>query len=151
LIRGKAQRSLFLLADGDAAYSSEFKKALARSGVASKDIVVLHDGQRLLRYLAGSGPYANRTRYPLPEVLLVDVWLPKKSGFDILEWIRKSPRCRSLPVIVLSIGEDRALLDRAYRLGANSFVVKPFRREKLTAIVSFLVHYWRHINMRWKL
>jgi CheY-like chemotaxis protein len=82
------------------------------------------DGEEAVAYLQGAGAYADRGVYPLPEVILLDLKLPRKSGLEVLEWIREQPDLRPIPVLVLSSSQERGDIDLAYALGANSYLVK---------------------------
>ena len=82
------------------------------------------DGAQAIDYLAGNGPFADRSQYPLPSLVLLDLNLPKKSGFEVLKWVREQPRFSSLPVVIYT--SSVGLLDKttADLLGANDFIVK---------------------------
>jgi CheY-like chemotaxis protein len=82
------------------------------------------DGEDAIAYLAGDGIYKNREVHPLPQMVLLDLKLPRKSGFEVLQWIRSQPGLKELPVIILTSSREPADLDRAYALGANSYIVK---------------------------
>jgi len=86
---------------------------------------VVRNGEEAVAYLKGEGTYANRAGYPLPSLILLDLKLPGMDGFDVLRWIRQEPNFGSLPVIVLTSSEQIRDVNRAYQLGANSFLVKP--------------------------
>ncbi len=86
---------------------------------------VVRNGEEAVAYLKGEGTYANRAGYPLPSLILLDLKLPGMDGFDVLRWIRREPNFGSLPVIVLTSSEQIRDVNRAYQLGANSFLVKP--------------------------
>ncbi len=101
---------------------------------------VVEDGGEAIRYLEGSGCFADRERYPVPNVILLDLKMPRINGFEFLEWLRsKSPReYRFIPVVVMSSSALKADVDRAYSLGANSYLVKPVSwtlfKERIRAI-----------------
>jgi CheY-like chemotaxis protein len=82
------------------------------------------DGEQAIAYLAGQGAYGNRELNPMPLLVLLDIKLPRKSGLEVLEWIRKQPDLKSLPVIMLTSSSESNDLDQAYALGANSYLVK---------------------------
>jgi len=86
---------------------------------------VVADGEEVIAYLKGSGRYARRQKYPLPNLLLLDLRMPRKDGFEVLEWIREQPFLDQLRVIVLTGSEEINDVNRAYKLGADSFMVKP--------------------------
>ncbi|MCH8745891.1 MAG: insulinase family protein [Chloroflexi bacterium] len=86
---------------------------------------VVNDGQQAIDYLEGVSPYDDRTLHPLPSLVLLDLKLPKKSGFEILEWLRGQSKLCRIPVVFLTSSDETSDIDRAYKLGANSYLVKP--------------------------
>jgi CheY-like chemotaxis protein len=103
---------------------------------------VVSNGEETIAYLKGADQYANRAEYPLPSLLLLDLKMPRKNGFEVLKWIREQPNLRSLRVIVLTSSDDIADVNRAYQLGANSFLVKPGDFEKFVSVIQTLQGYW---------
>jgi CheY-like chemotaxis protein len=94
-----------------------------------------------LDYLAGTGNYADRDKYPFPSLVLLDLKLPYVLGLDVLKWIRSRNHLQLLPVVVLTASGERSDLERAYRAGANSFMVKP-SADDLDAFARCIVDYW---------
>jgi CheY-like chemotaxis protein len=92
---------------------------------------VVEHGQEAIDYLAGTDKYSDRTLHPIPTIVFLDLKLPFKSGHEVLEWIRQQSEFTQLPVVVLSSSEEPADLNRAYKLGCNSYLVKPPKREQL--------------------
>lgn len=88
-------------------------------------IRVMVDGQEAIDYLSGRPPFENRERNPLPAVIILDLRLPKVSGFGVLEWLQDKPWLRDIPVLVFSSSDDPADAQRAYELGARAFRRKP--------------------------
>src|SRR5688500_5287386 len=86
---------------------------------------IVHDGQEAIDYIEGTAAFADRAHFPLPCVILLDLKLPKRTGFEVLEFIRDHPRLRTTIVIVLSSSSMRDDIEAAYERGANCFVVKP--------------------------
>ena len=82
------------------------------------------DGEDAVAYLSGDGLYARRADHPLPNLVLLDLKLPRKSGFEVLQWIRSEPGLKELPVFVLSSSQERGDIELAYASGANSYLVK---------------------------
>jgi len=102
----------------------------------------VHDGQQALDYLQGNPPYDNRHHFPLPDLFVVDLRLPRVDGFGLLKWLKASPTLRNLPVIVLSCSYIEKDKDAATQLGAREFHVKAVRPSHLTDFV-------RGIHSRW--
>ncbi len=88
-------------------------------------LAVVGNGEQVLDYLKGTGEFAERARFPIPRLVLLDLEMPRMNGFEVLCWIRQSPQYRHLPVIVLTASAFSADVRTAYLLGANSFLVKP--------------------------
>ncbi len=116
---------------------------------AAVDVVlrVVRDGQQAVDYLAGAGEYADRSRYPLPALVLLDLKLPRKCGLEVLRWIRQQPGLNLLVVIVLSASGLSDDVNNAYRLGANSYVVKPPSVEKRAHFAKAVEAFWLTHNI----
>jgi CheY-like chemotaxis protein len=115
---------------------------------ARAPLQVVGDGDQALAYLAGAGEYADRESHPLPDLLLLDLKLPRRSGFEVLEWLRGQPGLRRLPVVVLTGSRESPDVDRALDLGANSYLLKPVGFDALLEIVRLLDLYWLTLNER---
>jgi CheY-like chemotaxis protein len=100
------------------------------------------NGEKAVDYLAGAGPYADRASHPMPAVVLLDLKLPRRSGFEVLQWVRAHPLLRALPVVVLTSSKDSEDVRRAYALGANTYLVKPVALDGLIEMVKTLGLYW---------
>jgi CheY-like chemotaxis protein len=103
------------------------------------------NGEEAIRYLNGDDRYQDRNRFPQPILMLLDLNMPKKNGFDVLAWVRAQPKLRPLAIVILTAsmrGED---LERAFELGATSFLVKPSDLETLSAMMRCLCA-WIQIN-----
>ncbi len=96
---------------------------------------VVADGQQAIAYLEGEGKYDDRQRYPLPVVILLDLNLPKKNGHEVLQWVRQQPGLSRNTVHILTASNRAVDVERAFDLGANSYLVKPSRVEALTEMV----------------
>jgi CheY-like chemotaxis protein len=93
------------------------------------------DGTEVIDYLSGAGKYADRTRYEIPDLVLLDLKMPRATGWEILRWIRAHAQLKNLPVIVLSGSELQEDKVRAYEVGANSYLVKPPNFSSLVSMV----------------
>jgi two-component system, response regulator len=120
-------------------------RALRRGNICDR-IDVVRDGQEALDYLFGKGAYADRDTADLPQVMLLDLKLPKVDGLDVLQRIRADERLSALPVVVLtSSAMDRDVVE-SYRLGANSFVQKPVASEDFKQAIERLGVFWMGVN-----
>jgi CheY-like chemotaxis protein len=117
------------------------RKAFEKAYVLNP-LQVVADGEKAIAYLKGQGSYRNRAEYPLPSLVLLDLKLPKLDGFEVLKWIRAEPGLRNLPVIVLTSSEQIRDVNRAYQLGANSFLVKPGDFQNFIDLGRAIAGYW---------
>jgi len=109
-------------------------------------ICSVEDGEEAVGYLSGEGVYADRVRFPLPALMLLDLKLPRMSGCEVLKWLRAQPELRRLPVIMLTSSCDHADVNEAYDLGANSYLVKPTEPQALAELVQTVHSYWIAMN-----
>jgi CheY-like chemotaxis protein len=100
------------------------------------------DGEQAIAYLSGMGEFGDREEYPIPDLVLLDLRMPRLDGFEVLGWIRKNPATRSLPVVVLAGSSFRADIRRALELGANSYAAKPARFEELQVLIDQIADVW---------
>ncbi len=107
-------------------------------------VTTVCDGLEGIAYLSGSGQFADRGKFPLPELLLLDLELPGMNGFQVLSWIRNNPDLKSLPVVVVTGAVNSSSLRTAYLLGANSFVVKPEDFTEYRASLKQTCEVWLH-------
>jgi CheY-like chemotaxis protein len=121
------------------------ERAFRRANLANP-LRVVGDGEAALAYLSGELPYADRDRYPMPLMILLDLKLPRKSGLEVLAWLRQQPGLKRLPVVVLTSSREASDINRAYDLGANSYLVKPVDFDALLDMVKNLNLYWLLLN-----
>ena len=112
---------------------------------AKCDILVqeVRNGEEVIAYLEGEGPYGDRNKFPLPIVLLLDLNMPKKNGFDVLAWVRSRPGLKRLTIIVLTASMRSEDVKRAFDLGVTSFLVKPSNLDALTDMIQCLSEWIR--------
>lgn len=103
---------------------------------------VVRDGDELIAYLSGAGKYANRDEFPLPSLILLDLKMPRRSGFEVLEWVRQHPTLNKIRVVVLTSSDEIKDVNRAYAMGANSFLVKPLDFRDFVEMSRAIKGYW---------
>ena len=121
------------------------QRALKAAGITNP-LFIVEDGQQALDYLAGNGEYADRSSYPIPAIVFLDLKLPEIRGHDVLAWIREQTRFENVVVVVLTSSSEPHDLKEAYRLGANSYVVKPPTAEQLLDMAKAFRWYWLQYN-----
>ena len=121
------------------------KRALNKAGV-QRALRSVTTGQMAINYFQGVGNFSDRSLNPLPCIVLLDLKLPEVPGLEVLKWIRSRDEYRTIPVIILTSSSQDSDVDTAYRLGANSFLVKPPNIERLVEVVRVFNHYWLNLN-----
>jgi CheY-like chemotaxis protein len=136
---------LILLAEDNENDVLMFRRA-SRKANFDNPIQVVADGEEVIAYLSGEGKFASRDRYPLPGLVLLDLKMPRKNGFDVLRWVRQQREFADLQIVVLTTSDEIKDINRAYELGANSFLVKPVAFSEfvgmLEALHSYCVRVW---------
>jgi len=120
-------------------------RALKKSDVLN-EVVVVRDGVEALNYLFCEGPFAGSVPRPRPQIVLLDLKLPKLDGLGVLRRIRADVRTRLLPVVILSSSDEEQDLIQGYSLGANSYVRKPVDFEQFLKAAAYLGQYWLELN-----
>ena len=120
-------------------------RALRKYNLAN-EVVVVRDGQEALDYLFGEGEYSARDANLLPQVILLDLKLPKVDGLQVLERLREHQTTRHVPVVVLTSSNEEQDMSRSYDLGANSYVRKPVNFEQFLEAARQLGLYWLVLN-----
>ena len=143
--RPTSDGSPILLVDDDPDDVALIQRAFRRAKLANP-LTVACDGEEAVAYLSGAGPHADRTVSPLPVLILLDLKVPRRSGHEVLEWMRTQEGLRRIPVAVLTSSRERSDVDRAYDLGANAYLVKPVDFEELLRMVKSLHLFWVMLN-----
>jgi len=103
---------------------------------------VVTDGLEAIQYLRGQGKYADRHAHPLPKLIVMDIKMPRRTGFEVLEWVKSDGPLRRIPVVIVSSSDNPADINRAYELGANAYMVKPMDFKAVEHLFSSITHYW---------
>jgi two-component system, response regulator len=125
-------------------------RALQKAKLANH-IQIARDGEEALQFIFCEGPFAGRKMTDGPKVVLLDLKLPKVDGMEVLQRIKADPRTRSIPVTVLTSSKEQADVVETYKLGVNSYIVKPVNFERFAAAVHDLGMYWLLLNQPPKL
>jgi CheY-like chemotaxis protein len=137
-------RTILLVEDNE---DDVFLMKRAMKGAAiSNPLRVVEDGQSAIDYLSGAGEFADRDLNPLPAIIFLDLKLPIKSGMEVLKWIRSKSEFETMVVIVLSSSNEPSDLTEAYRLCANSYIVKPPTSVQLLEMAKAFRWYWLEFN-----
>lgn len=136
-----------LIAEDDPSDVFLLQRAFTSAGIPA-NLHFVRDGQEAIDYLGGESKFADRGAYPLPDLMLLDLKMPRLNGFDVLEWLRKQPGLRRLLVTILTSSDQARDIDRAYDLGANSYLLKPHGSQELSELVLRLQRYWLELNQR---
>lgn len=133
-----------LLADDDEEDRMLIQDALRESRVLN-ELACVKDGVELLEYLRGEGEFAHRAGAPLPGIILLDLNMPRMDGREALTEIKRDPRLRAIPVVVLTTSKAEEDIVRTYDLGVNSFVTKPVSFDVLIETMRTITRYWFEI------
>jgi CheY-like chemotaxis protein len=122
------------------------KMACTRTGIPHT-LRVVTDGAMAVDYLSGNGEYADRTAFPMPNVVFLDIKMPKLSGHEVLKWIRSQPGLKNLPVVMLTVSTQSTDVDRAYELGVTSYLQKVPCLAEFGQGVRVILKYWLELNV----
>ena len=132
---------LVLLVEDEETDALLILRALDNAGV-KHPIRIVTDGEEFVNYMEGTGAYEDRKAHPLPGLVLLDLKLPKRDGYEVLKWVREHRQFSSLPVIVLTGVQELRDVNRAYAAGANSFLVKPMDFENYRGLGQAIKGFW---------
>jgi CheY-like chemotaxis protein len=103
---------------------------------------VVTDGEDAVHYLKGEGKYADRQAHPLPKLIVMDIKMPRLTGFEVLEWIKRDGPLRRIPIVIVSSSDRPDDINRAYELGANAYMIKPMNYRAVEHLFESITHYW---------
>ncbi len=133
--------SVILLVEDDPNDVIFIRRGMDGAGVG-EHVRLARDGEEAVAYLRGVGPYQDRVRFPLPALVVLDLKLPKRSGLEVLEWIRSQSSFPDLPVVVLTSSREPGDIARAQALGIAGYHVKPVDFKRFTEIVKSIGLQW---------
>jgi CheY-like chemotaxis protein len=145
MVNNKEQKVEVLLVEDNATDAELTIRALKKHNLAN-NLVWLKDGAETLDFLFARGKYASRDVDCKPKVILLDLRLPKLDGLEVLTKMRSNPRTCKIPVVILTSSKEDKDIKESYKLGANSFIVKPVNFDSFSEVVTHLGFYWLLIN-----
>jgi CheY-like chemotaxis protein len=119
-----------------------FMRRAFKAAAIEHPLVAVTDGQFAIDYLSGAGSSSDRPSHPLPCLLLLDLNMPRKSGLEVLGWVRAHAALAALPVVILTASSQESDVRNAYAAGANGYLVKPRKTDELLAIVKAMKEFW---------
>jgi CheY-like chemotaxis protein len=137
--------ALLVLIEDNPDDSELIVRALRKAKILNP-VTVIEDGEKALDYLNERGAYQDRASFPLPGLFLLDLKLPRVSGFEVLQAIRANPLTRRTLVIILTSSNQESDIRTAYDLGANSYLTKPMSGDSLVEMMLALDAYWIKLN-----
>lgn len=140
-------RKLILLAEDNPDDVLLTQRAFKKSNFAN-ELIIVNDGQECLDYLFAEDKYKDRDRSIMPEVILLDLKMPKMDGLEVLKRIREDIRTKHLPVVMLTTSKEEKDIVQSYCLGANSYITKPVDFDQFVESVKQLGLYWLVLNQK---
>ncbi|MEG4958830.1 MULTISPECIES: response regulator [unclassified Microcoleus] len=137
-----SQRHTILLVEDNPVDILLMQRAFRNEIFTNTSLQIVRDGDAAVFYLNGDGEYSDRDRYPLPAVILLDLKLPRRSGHEVLVWLKQQPELKRLPVVMLTSSSQTLDVKLAYDLGVNSYLVKPIGFASLLEMMQSFREYW---------
>jgi len=130
-----------LLVENDARDADRLARTFSAVRVA--DLQTVDSVEQAVSYLSGRERYADRSAYPMPNLILINLAVSRRSDFKLLRWLRGQPELRRIPVVVLASARQPIGFDKAFDLGAASYLVKPIEPEALRSMTQAVIEFWR--------
>jgi CheY-like chemotaxis protein len=141
-MRRNFKRTIVIIAEDDPDDRLLIKDALREGGSENIEAHFVNDGAELLDYLYHRGDYERVEETPQPELVLLDINMPKKSGLEVLEEIKQDPALRTIPVVLLTTSRAPEYVARSYELGGSGFITKPGTYSELVDLMKNIEQYW---------
>jgi CheY-like chemotaxis protein len=135
------QRLTILIAEDDENDISLLEVALRRAGI-NNPLQFVQDGEEAIDYLCQRNGFSDRSQFPFPTVVILDIKMPRRGGLEVLQWLREHPECSIIPSIVLSASAEPQDVQKAYELGASTYFQKPTSIDELTEMMRSINQYW---------
>jgi two-component system, response regulator len=145
MVNNKQRNDEVLLVEDNATDAELTIREFKKHNLAN-NLAWVKDGAEALDFLFARGKYADRNIHSKPKIILLDLRLPKVDGLEVLTKIKSDPRTREIPVVVLTSSKEDKDIKESYKLGANSFIVKPVNFDSFSEVVTQIGLYWLLIN-----
>jgi CheY-like chemotaxis protein len=143
MIETNLQKNPVVLLVEDNAFDVKLIQAALSRTPGEIDLIRVDDGDKAVDYLAGTAPFDDREKYPVPITMLLDIKLPKRSGFEVLQWLRgQEGPIRRLPTLMLTSSKHQVDINQAFDRGANAYLTKPDSIKDLTSLLGELKSFW---------
>jgi len=136
---------IILLVEDDPNDVLLIQRAFQKAGLHNS-LKTVRNGDEAVEYLSGENAYSDRERFPLPFLVLLDLKMPGTDGFEVLTWARSVTNLKRLLIVVLTSSNLQSDVDKAYDLGANSYLVKPVEFDAMVNLIKRFEAYWTEIN-----
>jgi two-component system, response regulator len=140
--RRDAKRTVVIIAEDDPDDRLLIKDAIREASLQPLEVFFVQDGAEMLDFLHHRGQFADASKAPHPELVLLDLNMPKVSGMEVLEHIKTDPALRTIPVVVLTTSHAPEHISRSYELGGNGFITKPDSYHELVELMQNIQKYW---------
>ena len=140
-----SDKTVILVAEDNEADVMAIRRAFQDTG-GDYVLHIVANGEEAIAYLRGEGRYSDRAKYGIPDLFLLDLKMPRKDGFDVLAWLQKQPGLSTLRTVVLTTSDQIKDVNRAYSLGASSFLVKPLSFSEFKDTIFAMQKYWLDLN-----
>ena len=132
---------VILLAEDQANEALLLRRAFVKAAVPHR-LEVVCDGDEAIAYLEGQDSFSNREKHPLPDLLLLDLKMPRKDGFEVLQWLKERSDFHDLPVVILTTSDEGPEVRLAYQSGATSYLVKPVAMKEFVELAKKIQEFW---------
>jgi CheY-like chemotaxis protein len=139
------EHPIILVAEDDEAHVALLQRAFRLAGIEAP-VHIVSDGEETIAYLKGEEKFARRDEFPLPDLLLLDLNMPRKDGFEVIQWIRHQTEFAALRIVVLTTSDALRDINKAYQLGANSFLTKPLVFTEFKDTIQAMYRYWMEMS-----
>ena len=141
---GNYEPIIILLADDDDDDCFLVQEAFEESHITN-DLQIVNDGEELIDYLHHRGAFNDKAKFPRPDLILLDLNMPRKDGKEALAEIKQDPELRTIPIVVLTTSEAEEDILKTYDMGVNSFITKPVTFDGLVEVIKTIGKYWFQI------